>query len=201
MKRFIIISVIIINLTLIGIGAYYLFREKSNPNELVLYGNVDVRQVDIGFRVPGRVAELYFEEGDFVAKDTLMAVLEKSPYDSQIREARANLESVRANLENAQILLGRNQQAVGFGGVSDEDVDNSYASAQALLANFYAAEAAVQIAIDNWSTQKCALRPMGSSSLGSESQERLSMLWILYTPCLSAPLSGSALTSMNRNWD
>lgn len=128
---------------------YFLFREKENPNELVLFGNVDVRQVDIGFRVAGKVAELYFEEGDFVPKGALMAVLDKSPYDSQIEVARANAASVRTSLENANIVLGRRQRAVSFGGVSKEDVDNAHASSYELLANLNAAEAALNIAIDN----------------------------------------------------
>ncbi len=151
MKRITIAISIVFALILACVGLYFIFREKKNPNELVLYGNVDVRQVDIGFRVAGRVAELCYEEGDFVPQGSLMAVLDKSPYDSQISQARANLESVRANLENAEILLNRRLQAVTIGGVSREDVDNAQASRNELFANAYAAEAALAVAIDNMS--------------------------------------------------
>src|SRR5580700_10533012 len=105
MKRITIAISIIFVLVLVCVGIYFVFREKANPKELILYGNVDVRQVDIGFRVPGRVAELYYEEGDLVVQGSLMAVLDKSPYDSQISQARANVESVWASLENAEILF------------------------------------------------------------------------------------------------
>jgi HlyD family secretion protein len=149
MKRIVIVLSSLAVLIAIAVGLYYLLRERPNPNELVLYGNVDVRQVDIGFRVAGRVAEIYFEEGDFVRQGSLMAVLDKSPYNSQIAQASANVESVKANLENAEILLNRRIQAVGIGGVSQEDVDNAQASRNELLANFYAAEAALSIANDN----------------------------------------------------
>ena len=45
--------------------AYFIEERKSkNDNEIVLYGNVDVRQVDLGFRVSGRVNEMFFNEGD-----------------------------------------------------------------------------------------------------------------------------------------
>jgi len=151
MKRITIAFSIIVALILVCVGLYFIFREKTNPNELVIYGNVDVRQVDIGFRVPGRVAELCYEEGDFVSQGSLMAVLDKSPYDSQISQAEANFESIRANLENAEILLGRRLQAVTMGGVSQEDVDNAQASRNELFANAYAAEAALAVAIDNMS--------------------------------------------------
>jgi HlyD family secretion protein len=149
MRRVVIVSSVIVLLILISVGLYYIFREKTNPNEIVLYGNVDVRQVDIGFRVAGRVAELYYEEGDVVPQGSLMALLDQSPYDSQIAEARANMESIKANLENAAILLNRRLQAVEVGGVSREDVDNAQASYNELLASTYAAEAAVEVAIDN----------------------------------------------------
>ncbi len=149
MKRIVIIICAITILLGAALSFYLNVRGRSNPNELVLYGNVDVRQVDIGFRVSGRVAELYYEEGDFVPKGSLMTVLDKSPYDSQILQARANLDSVKAGLDNAEILLGRRQQAVGTGGVSQQDVDDALASRNEFLANYYAAEAALAVAIDN----------------------------------------------------
>ncbi len=149
MKRLVIVLGSIAILIALAIGLYFLFRTKPNPNELVLYGNVDVRQVDIGFRIAGRVGVLYYEEGDFVPQGSLMAILDKSPYDSQISQASANVESVKANLENAEIQLNRRIQAVGIGGVSKEDVDNALSSRNELLANFYSAEAALSIANDN----------------------------------------------------
>lgn len=149
MKRLVIVLSIIILLVCISVGLYYILRKKPNPNEITLYGNVDVRQVDIGFRVSGRITELCYEEGDFVPQGSLMAVLDKSPYDSEIDQAKANLESVLANLKNAEILLKRREMAVTIGGVSQEDVDDAAASRNALLANSYAAESGVTIAIDN----------------------------------------------------
>lgn len=148
MKR-IIIPVIIILLIVLGIGLYFALKKETKTDELVLFGNVDVRQVDIGFRVPGKVAQLYFEEGDFVQKDALMAVLDKTPYDSQLAQAQANMDSVKANLQNANILLSRQSQAVGFGGVSRQDVDNTKTSSTQFQANLSSAEAALNIALDN----------------------------------------------------
>lgn len=151
MKRLLIAFLIILLLIGVAVLCYFSFRQKPNPNVLVLYGNVDVRQVDIGFRVPGQVTDLYFEEGDFVPKGTLMSVLDKTPYDNEVRQAVANLESIKASLENAEILLRRRQDLVYVGGVSQEDVDNALASRNELLANFYAAEASLAVSMDNLS--------------------------------------------------
>lgn len=148
MKKIILLTVFVL-LAAGGIAFYFAYKKKDHSDQLVLYGNVDVRQVDISFRVPGRVAKLLFEEGDLVQKDALMAILDRSPYDSEITQAEANVASLKANVENANILLGRRSQAVCFGGVSYEELDNAQASSAQLLANLNAAEAALQIALDN----------------------------------------------------
>lgn len=157
MKRIAIATVCLVVLVAAIAVLCFVFSTKHNPNELVLYGNVDVRQVDIGFRVAGKVAELRYEEGDFVSQGQLMATLDRSPYDSQIEQAKANLASIIAGLENAEILLKRRQLAVEVGGVSKEDVDDAQASRDEQLANAYAAKAALDVAIDNMNyTEVCA---------------------------------------------
>lgn len=150
MRRRTLFVVAIVALILILTGIWYFFvREKHDENELTLYGNVDVRQVDIGFRVPGQVAQLCFEEGDQVAKGALLTSLDKTPYDNQVRQAAANVESIKVSLENAEILLKRRQGLIGIGGVSQEDLDNALSSRDQLQANLFAAEAALAVAQDN----------------------------------------------------
>lgn len=150
MKKMIIPAILILLIAL-GAALFFAYKKKAKTHELILYGNVDVRQVDIGFRVAGKVAELMFEEGDCVEKGALMAVLDRSPYDSQISQAEANLASIKVNLDNANLVLNRRCQAVEFGGVSCEDLDNAQASTAELIANLSAAEAAAKIALDNMS--------------------------------------------------
>jgi HlyD family secretion protein len=57
-------------LILLGITVVGTFRTTSHAdnNNLTLYGNVDIREVDLGFRVMGKLQELYFEEGDYIKK-------------------------------------------------------------------------------------------------------------------------------------
>ena len=149
MKRLVAALIILAILIGVGIGIYLLVKPHKKPNELVLYGNVDVRQVDIGFRVAGQVAQLLFEEGDFVQEGALMTVLDKTPYDNQVAQAAANMESIQANLDNAEKLLMRRRELIGIGGVSQEDLDNALSTRDQLRANLYAAEAALAVALDN----------------------------------------------------
>lgn len=136
-------------LLLVIIGILFFKRAEKDPNVLFLYGNVDVRQVDIGFRVPGLVNELYFEEGDVVPKGTLMASLDKTPYDNEVLRNVAAVQSIQANLNNAEILLKRRQELIPIGGVSQEDLDNATSTYEQLTANLQAAEAELAVSMDN----------------------------------------------------
>ncbi len=155
MRKNIVISMLGFSLTVvIGILTYIVFRGVEDPNLITLYGNVDVRQVDIGFRVSGQVSKLHFEEGDRVLEGTLMCSLDPSPYDSQLEEAIANALAIKINLDNAEVLLQRRLELIGIGAVSMEDLDNTKANRDQLLANLVQAEAAVIVARDNFEYTK-----------------------------------------------
>ncbi len=108
-----------------------------------------MRQVDIGFRVAGQVKELFFEEGDFVPKGSLMAILDESPYEHQVLQAQANVKAIQANLRNAEILLKRRRELVPDGGVSQEDLNNAQSTYDQLMAQFHSSRFALDVSLDN----------------------------------------------------
>ncbi len=65
----------------------------------VLYGNVDIRQVSLGFRVSGRIAKLAVDEGDTVKAGDLLGNLDPTPFQQAVDAAQADLGALRANLE------------------------------------------------------------------------------------------------------
>lgn len=146
MRRIVIISVgVALLLLVVGLLLYFHYRGRNN-NEIVLFGNVDVRQVDLGFRVDGRVTKLLFEEGDLVRRGELMATLDPQPYADEVRQADAALLSAEANLRNAKRLLARREKLIGEGGVSQEDLDNAIATSEIDFATVKEAVAAAEIA-------------------------------------------------------
>jgi HlyD family secretion protein len=150
-KIFIVMAVI----ALLGfIAFFYEERIRHPPNHIVLYGNVDVRQVDLGFRVPGKVDFLYFEEGDLVAEGDLVGHLDIQPYKDQVDEAAAHVEAAKASLANAEKILARRHELIGDGSVSKEDLDNAEASQKVQAAELKQAEAQLQIAKCNLSYTK-----------------------------------------------
>ncbi len=132
-------------------GVVYWAVKTPNPSDTVtLYGNVDVRQVDIGFRVFGRVAAMPFEEGDFVSKGSCMASLEENPYADQLREALAAAKAVRFSLENAKTIYQRRKALIAEGGVSQEEYDNALSAKNVLQEELKQARAALGVAAVNY---------------------------------------------------
>lgn len=64
----------------------------------VLYGNVDIRQVSLGFRVNGRIASLSVDEGDAVKPGDVLATLDAVPFEQAVAAAEAELGALKANL-------------------------------------------------------------------------------------------------------
>lgn len=76
----------------------------------MLSGNVDIRQVDLGFRVSGRLAKMLFEEGDEVKTGDLLAVLDKAPYEASLAIAQGQLLQAEANY--AKLVHGSRPQEI-----------------------------------------------------------------------------------------
>jgi HlyD family secretion protein len=151
MRRIVVLLLIIA--LIVALVTYYRYEHTKNkdPNRITLYGNVDVRQVDLGFRVGGRVDKMFFEEGDYVPMGQSMAVLDKRPYNDLVREGEARVASMEASLNNAEILLKAREKLRGTGAISKEDYDNALASRDMIKANLLEAEAARDAALTNLS--------------------------------------------------
>ncbi|MDR3435368.1 secretion protein HlyD [Telmatospirillum sp.] len=63
---------------------------------LTLYGNVDIRQVQLGFRVGGRIAEALVDEGDTIEAGMVLARLDPQPYQDTLHSAEAQLRERKA---------------------------------------------------------------------------------------------------------
>ena len=65
MKRVILLFAVAIA---VGLYVYYHIgvRSNDNPTSATYYGSIEIRRVNLGFRVGGKIATLEREEGEFV---------------------------------------------------------------------------------------------------------------------------------------
>ncbi len=94
-KRLVIVAVV---LAVAAVAAWLLTR-GSGEEPLKLYGNIDIREVDLSFRVDGRVAEVLVDEGDAVRAGQVVAKLDAEPLQTELAEAQANIAAQRAQLD------------------------------------------------------------------------------------------------------
>jgi len=80
-------------------GAWYLFvRPGEEEIFLVLQGNIDVRQVNLSFKVDGRIETLAVDEGDHIKAGQVVATLDRRYFEDELRVARALQDNLAANL-------------------------------------------------------------------------------------------------------
>jgi HlyD family secretion protein len=93
---------IVIGISLIAAAAGYLYYKQQDhypKNEIHLQGNVDIRDVDLGFRVKGRLETMLHDEGDWVKKGDKLATLDPKPFDIEVANQNAQVAQALANLQ------------------------------------------------------------------------------------------------------
>lgn len=148
----------------------------GRSDDLILYGNVDVRQVSLAFNTSERIAELRAKEGDRVHAGDILGVLDtRTPRvqfaqteaqigvqeqallrlktgsrPQEIVQARANLAAAEAEAELARLQAAR-LTAVGGAtdgrAISQEDLDTALSRQKATLAQAQAARSAAELVI------------------------------------------------------
>jgi HlyD family secretion protein len=111
--RGILIAVVVAML----VAGYWLWsRNQGQKTPLLLYGNVDIREVDLAFRQPGRLAKAFFDEGATVKTGDVMAELDVRPYHDAVAVFAAEVLSARAELE--KLRHGNRPQEIAQAGES-----------------------------------------------------------------------------------
>ena len=160
----------------IGGAAIYWWAHHSagtSPGELVLYGNVDLRQVNLAFNGSERIETVLVREGDRVDKGQVVGTLEmerlkataaqaEARVDAQrhvverlengtrpeeIDQARANVNSAKADLTNTRLNYERLKKSAGGGATSQQDLDAAQAAFEVAEAKLRVNRKALDLAV------------------------------------------------------
>jgi len=132
---------------------WWLVSRDRPRRDLVLYGNVDLRQVELAFNDSERIAAVLVQEGDRVKRGQVLARLDTGRLEPQvaqaeataaaqrqaverlrngtrpqeIAQARANVESAEADATNARGQYVRRKTLAANSVVSQQDLENARA--------------------------------------------------------------------------
>lgn len=212
--RSIVIAVLAI--VAIGLGVWWSQRASDDEGVMYLYGNVDIREVQLAFRQPGRVAQMAFDEGDAVTAGTRMATLDPRPYEDALAVADANVQMAQAELDKlrrglrpqeiaqAQAALNqtlaivndaernykRQSELLATGASSQRTVDAARANRDQARAGANAAQAALSQAKEGFRVEEIAA---GEARLAAASAARTQANTALADTELVAPSAGTVI--------
>lgn len=142
-----VISAAVLALVIAGGGAYLHTRKEmsSQKDAITLYGNVDVRDVALAFRLSGRIAEMRFEEGDRVKRGDIVAVADQKTFLDNLALAKAELAEANAAAAYALKTYERAAELVKSGTISRDRYDDARAKREETWARKSHAEARVAL--------------------------------------------------------
>ncbi|NYT70495.1 HlyD family efflux transporter periplasmic adaptor subunit [Pusillimonas noertemannii] len=93
-----LVLVVVALAVMLAAWAWWHSNQHEDEGALVLYGNVDIRQISLAFDGNGRVTEVRAEEGDAVRAGSVLAVLDTRTLALQAEQAQAQLEATEQAL-------------------------------------------------------------------------------------------------------
>lgn len=131
----------------LGIGGFYFYQYESeyvSTNDAF----IDGFRIDLSPDILGRIVELTVDEGDFVQRGQIVAVIQQDIFESQKLEAEAALESAiknvalqKAHLEKVRNDYWRAEQGIRDQIISPQDFDHKQKDFEMAAAAFTKAEA------------------------------------------------------------
>lgn len=100
MKKSVVILLAVVVLAA-GFGGWWWYQSQQDKT-LTLYGNVDIRTVNMSFRVGGRLASLTVDEGDAITAGQTLGELDKAPYQNALLQAQAGVAVAQAQYDLMQ---------------------------------------------------------------------------------------------------
>ena len=116
-------------------------NKKDASNELTLFGNIEIRTVELSFLAGGQVSKLLKEEGDTVKKGELIATLDSRDYEANYNKAIADVERTIALKNDALEKYNRNEPLGAAGAVSKQDIETLFNNKNRTQAEYKLAEA------------------------------------------------------------
>jgi HlyD family secretion protein len=120
-KRLAMVAVIAV----LAVAAIIVYRYGNTHDQdaLVVSGNVEVTEVNVGFKAPGRVAALFTDEGRAIKEGEKLASLDNAELESLVNQGRAAVRNAEAQFAKAKNDYERFEKLFHDGVISPQQMD------------------------------------------------------------------------------
>jgi HlyD family secretion protein len=122
------------------------FGNTHNKDTLILSGNVEVTEVNMGFKIPGRVQGLFTDEGRTVTKGEKIATLDSSEFESMVNQSKASKQNAEAQFEKARKDYDRFTILYRDGVIASQQMDSAKTSYDVAVSQLRLSRASLQTA-------------------------------------------------------
>lgn len=145
MNKKALLPLVVIILALVAGVVYWKTQRASSDNSgsLVLYGNIDIREVRLAFNGNEHVGEIFVEEGDRVNPGQLLARLHTDRLQAERKRLHAEMVAAEAEAHAAKLSYQRIKRLAKQKLSSQDDADVAEAKSRVAAAHVMAAEAAL----------------------------------------------------------
>lgn len=175
MNKRLVIAATGLAITAAVLAGWYSNRQQGDTDTLVLFGNIDIRQVSLAFNGSERVADMRVQEGDRVEAGQVLATLDtrtlmlqiaqaeaqigvqeqallrlkNGTRPEEVAEAKAEVTAAQADADLAAQQLKRLQDIEHAAGqaISQQDLDNARSRHRVALAQLENRQKALQLAV------------------------------------------------------
>ncbi len=127
MKKPVVVILAALALVAIVTGGWLWYQGQQDKG-LTLYGNVDIRTVNMSFRVGGRLASLTVDEGDAITTGQTLGQLDKAPFENALLQAKAGVSVAQAQYDLMQ--AGYREEEVAQAAAAVKQAQAAYDYAQ-----------------------------------------------------------------------
>jgi HlyD family secretion protein len=158
MSRQVIIIIVVAVLVVGGVGAWFLLRKPPLPPGFAGgNGRLEAKEIYISTKYPGRIKDVLVDEGDTVEAGQVVARMDTTALEAQLREAQAQIKQAQdgRDVAIAQVRVkqaaydyaakdyARSEELVGKGAVSQQEAELDNAKMLASRAELDSAKVSV----------------------------------------------------------
>lgn len=136
-KKFLLIGAIVC--TFMAGCFYFSNRNTLNNSKLTLYGNIEIRQVNLSFQVPGKIEKMLKEEGDTVSAGETIALLDDKDYQANYAVAVASVAQTKAIAADTKLKYERSKSLLAKKAIPQQSFDSAKFTYEQACANYQAA--------------------------------------------------------------